>query len=352
MKNENRFAHTDDPLRRGRVTRLGVLITDPQSPTVRYRITKYVPFLENAGIRCSVFRFPRGRLARWRLFARLRRLDVVMVVKRVVRPLDLMWLRRCARRLVYDVDDALMFREDLDRPRSALRRVFFDRMLRSADAVICGNDLLKLYALVHNPDVTVLPTSIDLSEYPVRPRVRPHRTLTLGWIGGSGSLRYLEAIRPALERVGREGVRLKILCNRFPEFEHVAAENVLWSEATEVEELGTVDVGIMPLPDAPYTVGKCAFKIVQYFGLALPAIASPVGANKALVIPGISGLLAESLDEWVSAIRYCSDHREQIPEWGLNGRRIVEAGYTIQANAPKMAALLHRLASTGGVGGA
>ncbi len=296
---KDRSASPAAPVRPGRVIRLGVLVTDLQSPTVRYRITKYVPFLEDAEVRCSLYRFPRNRIARWRLFARLRRQDVVMVVKRVLRPLDLLWLRRCARRFVYDVDDALMFREDLARPRSALRRVFFDGMLRSADAVICGNDLLKLYTLVHNPNVTVLPTSIDLSEYPVCPRRRPQRPLTLGWIGGSGSLRYLEAIRPALERAGRDGVRLKIICDRFPEFDHVAVEKVLWREATELEELGTVDVGIMPLPDAPYTVGKCAFKIVQYYGLGLPTIASPVGVNKALVIPRVSGLLAESLDDWI-----------------------------------------------------
>ena len=51
------------------------------------------------------------------------------------------------------------------------------------------------------------------------------------------------------------------------------------------------DVGIAPTPTDRWTLGKCGFKIVQYMAAGLPVIASPVGANAELVVPGGTGLL-------------------------------------------------------------
>ena len=47
----------------------------------------------------------------------------------------------------------------------------------------------------------------------------------------------------------------------------------------EVADVRSFQVGIMPLPDDPWTRGKCTCKILQYFAASLPVVCSPVGAN-------------------------------------------------------------------------
>jgi glycosyltransferase involved in cell wall biosynthesis len=46
-----------------------------------------------------------------------------------------------------------------------------------------------------------------------------------------------------------------------------------WSEETEVKDIKDFDVGIMPLPDDPWSRGKCGYKLVQYMACGVPVVA-------------------------------------------------------------------------------
>lgn len=328
--------------------RIGVIIIDQESPTVRYRIYKYLPFLEEKGIYCHFFTLPDNAFQRYKLFRELREYDIVLVIKKLLSPWDVKVLRYFCNIIIFDFDDAIMFRDSLENYYSFKRKLLFASTLKNADYIICGNELLKLLSYCYNSRITVLPTSIDINDYlKVNEDNRLNDKFTIGWIGTKGSLKYLETIRPAIENAGKKvDIKIKIICNAFIEFENVEVEKVLWSEEDELRELKSVDVGIMPLPDTPYSTGKCAFKIVQYFGLKLPVIASPVGVNKELVKPYISGLMASSLDEWEQSILYCAQNRHEIRQWGENGFKIVNADFTVQANADKLIDLLERAVST------
>lgn len=71
----------------------------------------------------------------------------------------------------------------------------------------------------------------------------------------------------------------------------------------EAEEswLDSIDIGIMPLEDDEWSRGKCAFKLLQYMAHGKPVVASKVGANTKAVIHGISGILADTEEEWAKA---------------------------------------------------
>ncbi len=94
-----------------------------------------------------------------------------------------------------------------------------------------------------------------------------------------------------------------------------------WRAETEVEDLWPLDVGIMPLTDDPWAAGKCAMKAIQYLGVGVPAVVSPVGANREVVEDGVTGFHARTEDEWVQALERCLDDEELRRSHGRSGTR-------------------------------
>jgi glycosyltransferase involved in cell wall biosynthesis len=100
-----------------------------------------------------------------------------------------------------------------------------------------------------------------------------------------------------------------------------------------------MDVGLMPLDDTEWARGKCAAKMLAYLAAGVPAVVSPVGVNKDILESGELGLGAVSGDEWFRALKSSYDDRERSREMGRIGREVVVAHYSVQANAPKLAAI-------------
>jgi glycosyltransferase involved in cell wall biosynthesis len=113
-----------------------------------------------------------------------------------------------------------------------------------------------------------------------------------------------------------------------------------WRSDTEVEDLWCLDVGIMPLSDDAWARGKCAMKAIQYFGVGIPAVVSPVGANRDVVTDGVCGFHAAKEHDWVARLRDLLDHRELREQMGRQGRARVEAHYSAEVQAPRLGAIL------------
>ena len=74
---------------------------------------------------------------------------------------------------------------------------------------------------------------------------------------------------------------------------------VPWRAEDEVRQLQSAILGIMPVPDTPFARGKCGFKIIQYFAVGIPAVASDVGENRFIVSDGRNGYLIQDVADWV-----------------------------------------------------
>ena len=58
----------------------------------------------------------------------------------------------------------------------------------------------------------------------------------------------------------------------------------------------------MPLPDSEFERGKCSYKLLQYAAAGLPAVASPVGSNSAIIER--TGMLGPSeASHWCDALQ-------------------------------------------------
>jgi glycosyltransferase involved in cell wall biosynthesis len=82
------------------------------------------------------------------------------------------------------------------------------------------------------------------------------------------------------------------------------------------------------LTEDPWTLGKCAMKAIQYLGVGVPAVVSPVGANREVVEHGVTGFHAKTEDEWVEDWNVVSKMKHSVGDWGLRGRSVVEARYS------------------------
>jgi len=320
--------------------RLLALVEARDHVCFRYRIEAFEPALRKAGV--SLHQEPieartLGRLAQLR---NARHFDAVILQRKLLPGWQLSLLRANARRLIFDYDDAILFRDSYS-PKgqnSSWRARRFGRIVTSADAVLAGNRFLADCALARGAKtdrVQILPTCIDLKRYPDPRSMRPKVALgpELVWIGSSSTLNGLERERSLWERLGAEipGLRMKVICDRFPRFQGVSVIEVPWSQEGEARELATSGIGIGLLPDDPWSRGKCGLKILQYQAAGLPVIANPLGAHKEMIQPDLNGFLASSPEEWISAIRTLAHDEGTRRRMGDAGRLQLETSYSTKA---------------------
>jgi glycosyltransferase involved in cell wall biosynthesis len=359
--------------------RLLALVPKPLgvSPGQRFRLEQWAPHLEaRHGIRLDFVPFESPRLteilyrpghriekAAWMIRDTFRRRDAIadargydgVVIYREAASLGpAVYERLLARASVpflFDFDDAIWIPAvgSANGIFSYLRFVGKTASIcRLSSAVIVGNEYLATYARRYSRSVFVVPTSIELSRYPIQPALPADAPFTVVWSGSLSTLIHLELARAPLEAVGRRRrLVLRIIGNEPPvrSFAGVETQFCRWRAEGEAEAIGAAHVGIMPLPDDPFARGKCALKGLQYMALGLPVVLSPVGVNADIVEHGRNGMLASTVDEWVAALERLAGSLELRQRLGAAGRRSVEEGYSAESSAARFAhAVQHILA--------
>ena len=236
--------------------------------------TKFVPLPDRAvpaalarqGIEVEKMPLDGSILGRTRQLLRAGRFDVVILQRKLMSMVQVGILRSVARRLVYDLDDALFQRQDATSrgPISWRLSARFWATVRAADLVIVGNEYLKERAAVHiDPGrIEVVPTCVDPDRY----RGASHRACgveaRLAWIGQACTLQGFKQAADCLTAAGRRlpGLTLRLICDKGLELPDLRVELRPWSAATEAGELAAADIGISWLPDSAFTRGKCGLK--------------------------------------------------------------------------------------------
>lgn len=242
-----------------------------------------------------------------------------------------------AARGVYDFDDALMV------PHPGLvERVFskaakWRRSVAAADVVVAGNDLLADAATAAGArDVRLIPSCVEPDTYRRKESFAPSGPPRAVWLGSPATEHYLHAIeRPLLEVHHTLGLRLAVISagDRSLGALDAMVDRVAWTPQAN-DRLADYDLGLMPLPDDPWTRGKCAYKLLQYGAAGMPMVGSPVGANRA-ALTAMGGLMADSDDAWRDALTTLATASETTrAELGASARAGVEAHYSFAAWAP------------------
>jgi len=312
--------------------------------STRYRALNYFPALRARGWKPIHITAGSSPLARWRILRRARQAEVVVVLRRMFTGVFPRLLGLCSRHLVFDLDDAIFCRSDGS--PSKQRRKRFQKMLRHCEQVWAGNTYLAGQASRYNRQVITLPTALAPEKYFLQAEA-PRDVVDLVWIGSSATRRYLESAISFLEEAAAEAsgrMRLKIVADFGLKPQKLETLALPWSEETEARDLASSHIGIAPMPDDSWTKGKCGLKILQYMAAGLPVISSPAGVNRDIVEHGGNGYLAETPEEWRSAIQTLASDRQLRPKMGAAGRERVLAHYCVDAVFERMAAALEELA--------
>jgi glycosyltransferase involved in cell wall biosynthesis len=318
-------------------------------PSARFRVRQYVAPLRDYGISLNEVPLatgaypPAGSVARpvWGVhrlaelglaIARTRSADATLLQREMISSFKtLEGLTKGPR--ILDVDDAV----HLQRGGNFARKI-----ASVCDRVIAGNDYLAEYYAAFCRDVVIMPTGVDSATYVPTVKDPNAKQIIVGWIGTSANFPYLQQIETALAKflAKTPNAQLKIISNIAPSFPLIDPTRWSfqhWSEAREIADIQSMDIGIMPLTDSDWARGKCSFKMLQYMSCSLPVIVSPVGMNAQVIGQGAIGLAAVSDDDWVDALDMLAQSGSFRHDMGVAGRKLVEQHYAVQTLTPQFA---------------
>lgn len=332
-----------------------------RAPGQRFRFEQYFGHLERNGFRCELShlvteqddavlyrkghyldkaRFVRRCHRKRRAdLARMHEFDIVFIFREALMTRSIAFekaFRRGGARIVFDFDDSIWLPNVSDANRRWAWMKDADktsRIIALSDLVLAGNPYLADYARGYNGHVEVVPTTIDTDEY--RPVERPAGgPVTIGWSGSITTIQHFQHALPFLraikERFG-DRVAFRVIGDGTYREASLGIQGMPWRKDTELQDLAAIDIGIMPLPDDPWAKGKCGLKGLQYMGLGIPAIMSPVGVNTEIIQDGVNGYLADGTGEWVQKLATLVEDAELRRRIGAQARRTVEERYSVKA---------------------
>jgi len=318
----------------------GVSITYAPFETPELRAILYKPGNAAAKIG-SVFR---GLKQRNDSLANVRDYDLVYLFREAALLGPAWFERKIARSgvpMIFDFDDAVF--ESYKSPSNGyLSYLKFPTKtatsIKLSAHVMAGNPYLADYARRYNPNVTIVPTTIDTDKYVFEHMGEPYRgTLTIGWSGSFSTVQHLDTVREALQELAkRQKFRLRVIGTPNYELPGVDVESLAWRSESEISDLSPIDIGIMPLPDDRWSKGKCGLKALQYMALGIPTVCSPVGVNTVIIKDGENGNIADGVDEWVAKLEALLLDAELRKRLGRVGRETVEREYSARSQAPRV----------------
>lgn len=328
----------------------------------RFRFEQYLPYLKEKGIEYEVSSFwdekawqilykkggaiqkalgtIRGLLRRYSLIFTAHKYDRIFIHRELypVGPQIMEWVlaKVYKKRIIFDFDDAIWL------PNYAVNNAKFafvksyghvKKLCKYSWKVSAGNKYLADYAKQLNANVVVNPTTIDTEHLHNQVKDQNSKEFVIGWTGTHSTLRYLEVLIPIFKKLEQEfNFTLSIISDRPPNFELKSLKFIKWNKSTEIDDLLSFNVGLMPLTLDKWANGKCGFKALQYMSLGIPAIVSPVGVNTEIVDHCVNGFVCDTPEEWETTLRNLLANREMVVAVAENSRKKIIDNYSVLSN--------------------
>lgn len=340
--------------------------------SARQRFYQYQPFLEDEGF--NIFKQPLFNNEYLQNFYSTNNRDIFRIAKCYLdriqyllsKPdVDLIWLhcellpylpslfekivKLPKKPIIYDFDDAIFHNYDLN-PKWYVKKILGSKLhtsINAAKIAFCGNEYLANYARPLCSNIKIVPTTVNSDILrPISDTDSIKKPMKIGWIGTPTTYKqYIHSKIPLLKSFTElNNCKISIMGSGESRGQfHQSIEFLDWSESKEVQFIQSLDIGIMPLDNSPWSNGKSGYKIIQYMSCGIPVVASPVGVNKKIIENGISGFLAETDEDWHESINILLNNQNLRQRMGASGRIKVEKEYSLKVWGPKISKIIREV---------
>lgn len=276
-------------------------------------------------------------------------------------------LQAQGKKIVFDNDDTykdtggLKFTDFLneERVKRGLGKMNknLDEFIQMADLVTCSTECLRQEYLPLNPNVVVLPNTVDPFYYP-EPLRNEEDVVRIGITGSVGVTSDVEVLKPIVEHYQNDPRVRLVLLSLPPEgnneiYKQLYVEeyafwnkvNVEWHSYTTTDEYYEylnglkLDMVIIPRYDSAFNRCKSNLKFLENSMLEIPTIGQsfPTKDSPYEVNPEDAKhmLLATDTESWIAQIETLISNKELRRDMGRKAKEYVEKTYSIENNAHK-----------------
>ena len=300
----------------------------------------------------KIFGTLRGYFRRLLDIFRIGRFDVVYVfmwVTPIGSSLFETIFRSLSNHIIYDIEDNVLVER-----RSTLNPFFgalkssgkTNYLIKTADHVITSSPFLNDICLGINlrKACTYISSSVNTGSFVPANSYTNKGKVTIGWTGTFSSKIYLDLLRNVFWELNkRTDFKLRIIGNFQYEFPGINLEVIQWTKEREVEDLQGIDIGVYPLLQDDWVVGKSGLKAIQYMAFGLPTVATDVGTTPRIIKHMVSGWLVKTDEEWINALETLIKNPELRRNMGEAARLAVLENYSTQVIKSNYLSILNKL---------
>lgn len=250
--------------------------------------------------------------------------DIIFLQRHMISPFY-SFERLISGRYIFDVDDSIHLGKYGENA---------NKIAMNSKLIIAGND----YLYNHYKQIAkcvILPTCVDTTRF--IPRKSSSNKIIIGWSGSSSGFKFIRNIEPALSLLVDKysNVFVEVIADRDYIPKYIPSnriKNIRWTELDEVDQISKFDIGLMPLFDDQWSLGKCSLKMLTYMSCGIPVVVSPYGQNQKILNEAKCGIEATDTGSWLYALSYLIESADARLEMGMAGRELVVNKYSISKN--------------------
>lgn len=296
---------------------LALTFGDKNCASTYYRVLQYRDLLKDAGIQLTDF------LAKeFDDFDSIKNFDCVFLQKTILSTSKVRRIAKSAKRLIYDADDRMWLSPFKKHSFFTQMRINYRMQNIAKLSSLCtvANEIIAEDIRMFSGNPRVVPMTLDANIW--YPEKQDNEQIIIGWTGAPVNLPYLEKILPSVKAAlqGFGNARFFIHCGKDPVWNDIEYTYIPFAPGSEAEIVRSFDIGLLPLPNDPFSDGKSPIKALQYLASGVPVICSKTLACENLFKGQAIALFSENLTEWSTNLKiFCQDseYRKQISSEGL-----------------------------------